>query len=131
MSFLPPKALRPEERTLLRMFGELAERDRDTLLAFAEFLTQRGSERVAAEQATVPEPKPCERPAEETVIAAVKRLSASYHMLDRNRMFHETAALMTSHVVQGRPANEVIDDLEKLFEEHYRKLATETNGHGP
>jgi hypothetical protein len=41
-------------------------------------------------------------------------------MVDREKMLHEIAALMTQHMVQGRPAPEVIDDLERLFAHHYQ-----------
>lgn len=107
------------ERRLARLFRSLAPAERETLLAFAEFLAQRG--------ATTPEPHggprepiPVPRPPTESVVAAIKRLSKAYEMLDRGPMLNETSALMSAHVLQGRPANEVIDDLEALFARHYR-----------
>jgi hypothetical protein len=107
------------ERRLVRSFRALAAAERDTLLAFAEFLVQRG--------ATTPEPHrgpreptPVLRPSTESVVAAIKRLSKAYAMLDRGPMLNETSALMSAHVLQGRPASEVIDDLEALFARHYR-----------
>jgi hypothetical protein len=53
----------------------------------------------------------------------MKRLSATYHMLDKSKLLNETSALMAQHVMQGRPAHEVIDELEVVFELHYRRLA--------
>ncbi len=103
----------------MRSFRALAAEERETLLAFAEFLVQRGA-------ATQPphrgprEPIPMPRPATESVVGAIKRLSKTYEMLDRGPMLNETSALMSAHVLQGRPANEVIDDLEALFARHYR-----------
>jgi hypothetical protein len=114
--------LTAEQRRLLDLYATLGERDRQTLLAFAEFLAGRGDEAVPAEEpATEPaEPKLIPRPEEESVVAAIRRLSESYHMLDRALLLNETSSLMTAHVVRGRAAVEVIDDLEDLFAKHYR-----------
>ncbi len=109
-----------DQRRLLKLFGRLGESDRATLIAFAEFLA--GRKDVAPSQLSdrraVPDPIP--RPAEESVVAAIKRLSQSYFMLDREAMLSETSALMGAHVMQGRPAADVIDELEELFASHYR-----------
>jgi hypothetical protein len=45
-------------------------------------------------------------------------------MLDRAKLINETAALMSQHLVQGRTAIEVIDDLEALFLHHYQNFQT-------
>lgn len=102
----------------MRAFRALAAEERETLLAFAEFLLQRGA--AAPEPHRGPrEPIPVPRPTTESVVAAIKRLSKTYQMLDRGPMLNETSALMSAHVLQGRSANEVIDDLEALFARHY------------
>jgi hypothetical protein len=107
------------ERRLLRSFRALVAADRETLLAFAEFLAQRG--KATPEQRPGPrDPLPMPRPSQESVVAAIKRLSKTYEMLDRGPMLNETSALMSAHVLQGRPVGEVIDDLEALFARHYR-----------
>jgi hypothetical protein len=36
-------------------------------------------------------------------------------------MLNETSGLMTEHLMQGRPAPEVIDELEALFRRHYQQ----------
>lgn len=107
------------DRKLLKLFSELREEDRCTLLAFAEFLHSRGN---AGEAAEIPRPATTPRPEQESVVAALKRLSASYHMLDKAKMLHETSALMAQHVMQGRDAVEVIDELEVVFRRHYERL---------
>lgn len=89
------------------------------LLEFAEFLYARHA---AAVPLAPPLPQEIPRPAQESVIKAIKRLAATYPMLDRGKMLHETSALMTQHVVQGREAGAVIDDLEALFRQHYARL---------
>lgn len=108
--------MKQTEKQLLNHFRKLSGQDAQSLLSFAEFLAARSQPGKEAESLTL---NKIERPAEETVIAAIKRLSASYPMLDKDRMLTETSALMAQHVVQGRSAMEVIDELELVFERHY------------
>ena len=107
------------DRELLRLFRELPEEQQRALLAFARFLASE-TEPVSRE---IPEPEPIPRPEGESVVKAMKRLSATYPMLDKSKLLNETSALMAQHVVQGRAAHEVIDELEVVFEMHYRRLA--------
>lgn len=108
-----------DNERLIDLFSRLGESERTTLLSFAEFLASRMPESLA-EPAVSQVPLDIPRPEKESVIGAVKRLAATYPMVDREKMLHETAALMTQHMVQGRPAPKVIDDLEKLFAQHYQ-----------
>ena len=122
MQYIPtqPK-LSPEAGDLLKLFSVLDRQDQQSLLAFAEFLAKRSETAVAAEsQAATPlEPKPIPRPTQESVVKAIKRLSTSYYMLERDKMLDDTSSLMMAHVIQGRDAHSVINDLERLFEQHY------------
>lgn len=111
-----------QQKRLLKLFGQLAPAERDTLEAFAEFLAVRGKARDNAPPANV-EPQPIPRPARESVVGAIKRLSATYPMLDKSRMLNQTSSLMTQHVMQGRRAAEVIDDLERLFADQYEQFS--------
>ena len=106
------------EKQLVKLFKALPAAEQQTLLQFAEFL----AERTADQRPDLPEPKDIPRPENESVIKAMRRLSASYHMLDKSKMLNETSSLMAEHVMGGRPAVEVIEELEILFERHYRKL---------
>lgn len=107
-----------DERRLLKRLRALDPAERETLLAFADFLVARAEPSSCAP--SVPrEPRPAPRPEQESVVGAIKRLSQSYDMLERNILLHETSALMSSHVLQGRPAGDVIDELEALFARHY------------
>lgn len=92
-----------------------------TLLQFAEFLLAQAPA-ADAEDAPLPEPKAIPRPAEESVIRAMRRLSETYFMLDRGPLLNETSALMAQHVMQGRSAIEVIDQLEIVFATHYERV---------
>jgi len=114
----PKQKIRASRARLTECFDRLPDASREHLLAFAEFLLQRDGPRP---DETAPTPNQIPRPAEESVIAAVRRLSQTYHMLDKGQMLHETSSLVTAHVVQGRPAPEVIDELQTLFESRYRE----------
>ena len=106
-----------DERRLLRLFRALSETRQAGLLDYAEFLLAR----------LMPEVEPVSqipleipRPAQESVVKAIKRLRETYPMLDRAKLIHETAALMSQHLVQGRAAGEVINELEALFLSHFQ-----------
>jgi hypothetical protein len=115
--------LSAEQRRLLKIVAELGEQDRESLLAFAEFLAVRGrgEEQEQIETERPAEPKPIPRPETESVVAAIKRLSETYHMLDRSLLLTDTSSLMTAHVMKGREASDVIDELEELFARQYRE----------
>jgi hypothetical protein len=115
--------LSPEERRLLEQFAALDGTGRDSLLAFAEFLVQRAAVTdVGQGVEPLPQPEPIPRPEQESVIAAMRRLSATYPMIDRSVLLNEASGLMGAHVLHGRAAPEVIDELESLFRRAYEEL---------
>ena len=107
------------EKKLLRLFGMLSTEQQDTVLAFIEFLAARNP---APQSAVSQTPLPIPRPTEESVVKAIKRLRQTYPMLNPDKLLHETSGLMMKHVMHGKPATEVIDELENLFARHYEKL---------
>lgn len=112
---------RPEKR-IVELYAQLPEAERKSLLDFAEFLASR------CKKAPVSlEPRDIPRPEEESVVAAMKRLRETYHMLDHSRLLHEASGLMAQHLMQGRPAPEVIDELEEMFLRHFEKLIEESD----
>ena len=117
---MPPSKEDDNER-LTRLCRKLSEADRAMLLAFAEFLANRADSSGAMGPRGPEVPKEHPRPEQESVVAAIRRLSDSYYMLERDTLLHETAALMNAHVLQGRPAPAVIDDLEALFAARYAR----------
>lgn len=127
MVLVPPQSLlvlvlmNNHQEQLIRLFSRLPDADRDTVLALAEFLAKR----TVRSPAEVPEPTPLPRPTEESVVGAIKRLSATYSMLDKSEMLGETSGLLSQHVLQGRPAREVIQELEQVFLRHYERLRHE------
>ena len=108
-----------DERRLLRLYRALPELRQGGLLDYAEFLNQQS----ASDVVPVPQlPLEIVRPAQESVVKAIKRLRETYPMLDRAKLIHEISALMSQHLVQGRAAAAVIDDLEHLFRQHFQNL---------
>lgn len=104
------------EKRLREILGELPENQAAALLEFAEFLVTRYS---GPKEITAPLDIP--RPEKESVVKAIKRLGATYPMIDRSKMLNETSVLMTQHVISGRDVVEVIDELEALFRRNYEK----------
>jgi len=119
---LPPKIqLPPEQQRLLKLFRELPEAGRESLLSFAEFLVHREAGSTSPRPAAA-EPANIPRPESESVVAAIRRLSSTFPMVDKDALLHEAADLMSAHVVKGRPAVEVIDELEVVFRRHYERV---------
>lgn len=115
----------PAEQQLTEIFRRLEAVDQAALLSFAQFLGYRSRAATAlsaGQEREIPEPVLAERPAKESVVAAIKRLSRSYPMLDKKEMLSATSELVLQHVVQRRDATEVIDELEAIFRERYRQL---------
>ena len=104
-------------KRLARLCDQLPPAGQEQLLAFAEFLVQRLPESAPAK---LERPRPTTRPEGESVVAAIKRLSASYFMLDKAKVLNEASALMAQHLLHGRESVEVIDELEVLFDKQYR-----------
>lgn len=102
----------PRERRLLERFNALPPAVQDGLLDYLDYLhgkyqqerTRESSRRVAIA-----------RPRQETVVGAMRRLRNTYPGLDMDSILHRASALMSEHVVGGRSASDVIDDLEELF----------------
>lgn len=102
-------------QALLAAFEQLGARQQDRLLDFAATLA-------AGADASVPATKRLEpRPAEESVVAAIKRLTRAHPGVERRRLMAPVSTLMAQHTLQGREAAEVIDELEILFERQHLK----------
>lgn len=121
---LPKKRPRnAEQARLLGLIESLSPEQLRHLLSYAEFMVANptGTAEVAEPESPL-EPLEIPRPADETVVAAIRRLAATFPMLDRDPLLHETSALMSAHIMQGRPAAQVIDELEVLFRRHYESV---------
>ena len=87
------------------------------LIEYAEFLVKRHP--AIAEEVEIQD---IQRPESESVVAAIKRLSATYPMLDRQALLHETSAFMMQHIMQGRAAESVIDEMQVYFKQQYEQF---------
>ena len=115
---LPPKK-KPTSSVsqLSAVFEQLSTDRQQSLYDFAQFLLlQQGGPKASAVSQT---PLDISRPDAENVVAAIKRLAKTYPMLNREALLHDASTLMSAHVMQGRAANDVIDDLQALFESAY------------
>lgn len=114
------------KRQLNRIFSNLDDASRRSLLDFAQYLDQREnhSDQLLSETSVVDkkqQPIPQPRPDNENVFKAIKRLRATYYMLNTDVLVNEASSLTSQFILQGREAVDVIDDLEKLFDSHYQK----------
>ncbi len=116
---------------LVQMFDLLGGEQRETLLAFAEFLIDRNrrpgdaevGERAAGVSAGVlAQPAFEERPDEETVTAALSRLSRVYHMLDTDALVERASdELLNRDAISNTSQRGLVDELERFFAEHYQR----------
>jgi hypothetical protein len=112
-------------RDLLDLFGQLDAARQQTLLAFARFLLTEGGRRPPAASAAplvIPEPEHIERPAQESIVAGLKRLAKTYPMLDKSEMLGATSDLVATSLLQGAEPAAVIDRLEEIFAQHYQRF---------
>jgi len=117
----------PAERNLLRIYRALPESRREGLVDYAEYLLAR-AEKEGEPCAASLQPLAIPRPESESVVQAIKRLSATYPMLKRDALLHETSRCMTDHILHKRPAGEIIDELEALFRRQYETLIAPASG---
>ncbi len=105
-------------KDLIELFEALDSERQNSLFDFAEYLYSRG-DLVSKE---IGEPETIPRPEQETVVGAVKRLKSTYYMVESMSVFSDASSLMTEHMVKGRDSAEVINEMEKLFENAYQNL---------
>ena len=115
------------DKKLIHYFSLLSEGHKELVLEFMEFLGSRypnashpeAPVEAKSEPGNIPEPILIPRPESESVIAAIKRLSQSYPMLNKEKLFDKTSSLMTAHIMQGRDVVEVIDEIELVFKDQH------------
>lgn len=110
-------ASKKDEQKLLEWFRRLPKAQARSLLDYAQFLNeQHGAHPESLMLQDIP------RPVDESVVSAIKRLRNTYPMLDPGQLLAETSELMNQHLLQGKDAEKVIDDLEALFQSHYKTI---------
>ena len=112
--------MNPSAKQLLDIFESLPEQEQTKLVEFAEFLKSRAPQ--TQSKAEHIQPLDIPRPDAESVIAAIKRLTQTYPMIERSSMFSDTSDLMMQHTMTGRSSDEVIDEMEALFERKLKQM---------
>jgi len=110
------KGLSKERKRLLATYEQLDEGRRASLVAFAEFL--HAQQPPVVENLVI---NPIPRPEEEGVPAAIRRLRETYPAVETRDLLDAVSACMSGHLLRGRPAGEVIDELEELFATAHQK----------
>ena len=103
---------------LIDLYEAMDDERKISLCDFADFLYAQAG----PINKEIPQPEEIQRPEKETVVGAVKRLKATYHMIESMTVFSAASELMTDHMVKGRDVVEVINEMEILFEQSYDKL---------
>ena len=113
--------MKKSTKELLEYYRSLPDDVAQQLVEYAEFLASRHS----SESKELSSPENISRPDSESVVIAVKRLTATYPMLNKDKLLDKTASLVSQNMLQGRDAVEVIDELEVIFKEQYEILIEE------
>ena len=136
-----------QEQSLLDIYRQLTEHDAHSLLRFAEFLAgyevtaakivdaggaaseQKAEPTNSTEETSdaIPQPEMIERPEKERVVDALKRLSATYPMLEKKHLLDKASELVAQHVMFGKPAPQVIDEIEVIFSDAYDKFVADAS----
>lgn len=112
------------ERELLKHFRVLDPIQQQGALDYLSFLASRPSQVAAVD---LPQPVNVPRPEIESVVKAIKRLRATYPMLEPNKLLNDTSNQMTRHMIHSVPAVEIIDELENVFRKHYETYLAKFN----
>ena len=97
--------------------AQLDDSHQQAIVDYAEFMVQRYKVENSRDRDL--KPVSIERPGQETVIAAIKRLKKTYYMLDTDIILNQTSALMGQHILKGRDSADVIDELQSIFQAQY------------
>jgi hypothetical protein len=106
---------------LLKLFESLDLERQHSLFDYAEYLLSKGGPVVKE----IGDPLEIPKPEAESVVGAIKRMKQTYPMIDSLQVFSVASNLMTDHMVKGRDVDEVIDEIEALFEQTYRDMLKE------
>ena len=119
--------MKKNQRRILELYDTLNTQGQSQLQSYAEYLCAQPENRDIEKESTQ-QPKFISAPESESVIAAIRRLSNSYFMLERSTLLNTTSIFMAQHVMQGRSAIDVIKDLEINFATEYTKYCEVRNG---
>ena len=104
-----------DQHELRAVIEVLTDAEVASVLDFARYLRDRRP----VTSAPVPEIMDIPRPEHESVINAIRRLTQTYPMLNRDTLFNEASGLMARHMMHGESSEDTIDQLEALFKSRY------------
>jgi hypothetical protein len=108
-----------KQSVLLQVFKNLPQNHQETLIKFAQFLAQNSESK--PEKSEPSKPEDILRPKDETVIGAIKRLRATYPMINPDSMMDSISVQMSAHLIKGQNKKLTIDKLEKIFQTWYKE----------
>ena len=114
-----------DQHELRAVIDVLTDAEVASLLDFARYLRDRRP--VAPAPVPVPEIMDISRPEHESVINAIRRLTQTYPMLNRDTLFNEASGLMARHMMHGETSEDTIDRLEALFKSRYATWQAESS----
>jgi len=132
--------LTDKQKILLDYYQDLSKQDQHSLLRYAEFLatgaTSSQSESgefvdnsasntvvsLASTLKPIPKPEKIAAPKDEKVVQALKRMSATYPMLEKSSLLNKASELVAQHIMFAKPAVVVIKDIEAMFAMAYDKF---------
>ena len=106
-------------KRLNSLMKQLSETHQQSVVDFAGYLLGQYPQDSLINETL--EPRPVSRPADESVVGAIKRLKQTCYMLDTDGLLNKASALMSQHMLQGSDAESVIDGLQNLFESSYEE----------
>ncbi len=114
--------MKKNEKLFLNQFKQLNELQQQSVMDFTFFLLSQQNNH---EQGKIQVPQLIDKQADESVIAALKRLTATYPMINKNGVLDKATLLMSQHLLQGKEKIKVIGELESLFSEKYQQYCDE------
>ena len=106
-------------REVKSLMSQLDQEHQQAVVDYATFLVRQYKIKAPVKDNLPPEN--IVRPEPESVVAAIKRLKKTYFMLDTDLLLDETSSLMGQHILRGREAKVVIDELQSLFGAKYEE----------
>lgn len=108
-----------------KIWKQLSESHRETLLRFAQFLlTQEAEDRRLAPAPT--QPLGILAPSGESVVQALKRLKKNYPMIETDIPLLDAAAQLVMQKVLGASDEVLIEKMEALFLSNYQRWREQT-----
>jgi hypothetical protein len=104
---------------LEHLMSRLSDDQQQSVIDYSSFLVHQSEQPLVCREEVVA--NLIERPAQETLAAAIERLKASYFMLDSDDMLNDVSVLMGRHILQGLEVSVAIDELQLCFQSYYRQ----------